>query len=433
MDLQMRKLILPVFTMLLMVMLAGVVSGAPALPSATPGKPSPISMETIDIRLVTFSPLNDLFAWFGHSAIEIRNRTTGKSHMFNFGGFFFDAEHLVQFAFGKFVFWSFAGESAQALLPYERERRHIVFQTLNLTGAQKTEIVRTLLNYQKPENRFYVYEHFLDNCSTKIRDIIDQALDGDLKKQSSQTDELTFRDYVHRMTYQVPVLDFVLMFVLNDAVDKPITRWDSMFLPDRLLVVVQTSINPLAALSAENRLETERVERNIGPGKPYFALKATAINTMSRELASGFFLLVIIGFCTIFYLKNTPFFRGIYPGVVSAFGLVFGLLGLLLFFMMCFTEHKDTFWNENILLLNPITLLLFPTGVAALFGKLKAAFSWISILSGLSALAAGILKVLPAFDQANGQQLRILLPAFLAIGITGLVDQKIRNLSPRGN
>lgn len=383
-------------------------------------------MDAIEIRLVTFSPLNDLFAWFGHSAIEVRNLSTGTAHMFNFGGFYFDSEHLVQFAFGKFIFWSFVGESDQALIPYEREGRHLVFQTLNLTGKQKAIIVRTLLDYQKPENRFYVYEHFLDNCSTKIRDIIDLALNGDLKRQSFQTDGLTFRDYVHRMMVQEPVLDFILMFILNDTVDAPITRWDSMFLPDRLLAVVQNSVNPQITSANENRLVAHQVERNIGPGKPYFGQIASPINTVWRELTTGFFLLAIIGLCAIFYLKNTPYLHIIYPGVVSAFGLVFGFLGVLLFFMMCFTEHKDTYWNENILLLNPVTFLLFPTGIAALMGKLKTAFSWISIVASLTAVTAAIIKAFPGFNQANEQQLRILLPAFLVIGVTGIVVRRNR-------
>ncbi len=51
--------------------------------------------ETIEIRLITFSPYDDIFAWFGHSALEVINNKTGKSHAFNFGGFYFGVENLL--------------------------------------------------------------------------------------------------------------------------------------------------------------------------------------------------------------------------------------------------------------------------------------------------------------------------------------------------
>ena len=206
--------------------------------------------------------------------------------MFNFGGFFFDMEHLIQFTFGKFIFWSFASESSQALIPYQRENRHIVFQTLNLTPQQTTEVRRLLLYYLKQENRFYVYDHFLDNCSTKIRDVIDQAMSGQLKKQSMQPVEPTFRDFVHRMMASVPYLDFTTNFILNDSVDRPITDWDTMFLPDRLMAVVQKAKNPALG---NIPLVAQKIEKNVGAGDFFFTPKANLVNTVVKEFALGFF------------------------------------------------------------------------------------------------------------------------------------------------
>lgn len=383
-----------------------------------------------EIRLVTFSPHDSLFAWFGHSALEVRNNLTGKAHMFNFGGFFFDMEHLLQFTFGKFVFWSFASESSQALIPYRRENRHIVYQTLNLTPQQKTEVRRLLLYHLRQENRFYVYDHFLDNCSTKIRDVIDQAMSGQLKQQSMQPVKPTFRDFVHRMMAGVPHLDFTTNFILNDSVDQAITDWDTMFLPDRLMAVIQKAKNPALG---NIPLVAEKIEKNAGAGDFFFTTKANLVNTVVKEFVLGFFLLAIIGLSAIFYIKNHQLFSRLYPALVSVFSMIFGTLGLILFFMMCFTDHKDTYWNENILLLNPITFLLGIAGLAAVFGKLKKLFSWLSVVSGLTAFAAFGLKILPMFDQANGQQLRVLLPVLLVIGITGMVEIKNRNQPQSGN
>ena len=380
------------------------------------------------IRVVTFSPHQSIFAWYGHSALELINTATGQAHMFNFGGFYFDTKHLAEFIAGKFVFWSFVLPSERALIPYKAEDRHIVFQTLNLTDRQLHEIRRSLLNYLKPENRYYIYDHFQDNCSTKIRDIIDDAMGGALKQQTQQRDDLTFRDYVHRMMAKEPVLDFGLMFLLNDSVDKPITRWDSMFLPDRLMAVIQQSTNPAISAASEQPLVEKRIDSNIGAGIPYYAMDAEPVHTETREFVWGFFLLALVVVSAIFYYKKTRLLHHLYPGLISLFGLVFGICGTILFFMMCFTEHMDTYWNENILLLNPITLLLFPLGLAKLLGKAQSVFSWVSLMVGAAALSALFLKLFPIFDQANGQQLRVLLPALVIIGIVGLLD--LRNWNP---
>ncbi len=420
----------PIFVVLFLFVLAPVYPEN--LQASTNNRSDTINLQhdPYEIRLVTFAPHNSIFAWFGHSALEVRNTASGKAHMFNFGGFYFDLEHLIQFTFGKFVFWSFASESSQALAPYEREHRHMVFQTLNLTTSQKTEIRRQLLNYLKQENRFYIYDHFLDNCSTKIRDVIDQAMAGELKKQTQQPVDLTFRDYVHRMMADVSILDFILNFILNDSVDQPITDWETTFLPDRLMAVIQQSTNP--ALGNTPLVKT-RTEKNVDQGNSFFAPKANLVNTVIKEIVFGFFLLAIIGLSAIFYIKNHRFFLRFYPALISVFGLIFGTLGLILFFMMCFTDHKDTFWNENILLLNPITLLLFFTGVVAIFGKFKKTFSWICVVTGFSAILAFGLKILPMFDQANWQQFRVLLPVLLVIGITGMVEIRQNSRPQTGN
>ncbi|MBU2511093.1 DUF4105 domain-containing protein [bacterium] len=420
----MKKLILLSICLLFAVIDSNVLS---ALPKKTEDRKVITSQDTIEIRLITLSPHDDLFAWFGHSALEVHNTVTDQAFSFNFGGFYFDFEHLLQFSLGKFTFWTYALETERALTPYRREDRHIVFQSLNLTPVQKIKIRKALIEYLKPDKRYYQYDHFLDNCSTRIRDIIDEALDGALKDQTQQPADLTFREFVHRMTYNYPHIDFMVMFLMNDQIDKPITQWDSMFLPDRLMAVIQSSHTPFINNNGNAPLVAIKKEENRGKGIPYYYPKATAADTVTRELIWGTILLVLFGFNAIFYLKRKKVFLRLYPAIVSGFGLIFGLLGTTLFFMMCFTEHKDTYWNENILLINPITLFLLPVGIIRVFNRAKPAFAWLSVSAGLIAFSGLILKLLPAFDQVNGQQLRILLPTLMVIAITGILDLSINN------
>lgn len=394
-------------------------------PSKVPSEKDPFQ-----IRLVTFSPHQSIFAWYGHSAIEVVNTNTGNAHLFNFGGFSFDYQHLAEFIFGRFEFWNFVLPTSRALVPYRLENRHIVFQELNLTAEQKKYIRQRLVQYLKPQNRYYIYDHFIDNCSTKIRDVIDDALAGKLKSQTMQIDDLTFRQYIHRMMVDEPLLDFGLNFILNDSVDKPITRWDSMFLPDRLMMVVQSSQTPNLSGEMQSPLVKKRIDHDEGAGVPFYTETVEPVNTVLREILWGVFLLVIMIVSAIFYIKKVNRIEKIYPTLISLFGLIFGMCGSILFFMMCFTEHKDTYWNENILLLNPITFLLFPLGIAHVFGGLKVTFCRVSALCGFFALLALLLKIVPMFDQSNAQQLRVLLPALLTIGLVGVLGlRKPKNLT----
>jgi len=88
-----------------------------------------------------------------------------------------------------------------------------------------------------------------------------------------------------------------------------------------------------------------------------------------------------------------------------------------LFLMGLFTDHIVTYWNENLFLSNPLTVLLIIPGVKILFGKIIASkrVLWLSIiLSGLSLLLI-ILKILPAFDQDNLLSICIILPVLISI------------------
>lgn len=389
-----------------------------------PAEKAAIASDPFEIRLITFSPYDDIFTWFGHSALEVRNKQTGKAYTYNFGGFFFGIENLLEFTFGRFTFWSFAVETERALAPYQAENRHMVFQSLDLDRKQKRLVIRELVNALKPGNRFYQYDHFRNNCSTQLRDIIDRALEGQLKKQSTGTADLTYKEYIHRMTYHNPVLDFLLTFLLNDNLDQPISDWDSMFLPDRMMVVIQQVKKGNAAGLEDHPLVAERTELNVDPLNEFYLPKAIVPNTRGREYLIGTILLFLFAIAAILYLGAPSKRQKFLPVLTSVFGMTFGVLGLGLFFMMCFTEHQDTYWNENILLLNPLTFLLFPVGILRIFDRSQALFRWLCLLNGTTGFLALFLKLLPTFDQVNAQQIRILLPVLITLGIVGMIDIK---------
>src|SRR5207249_7657865 len=88
---------------------------------------------------------------------------------------------------------------------------------------------------ERDENKYYRYNYYTDNCSTRVRDAIDKAIDGQIKAQlAPRPTGTTFRWHTRRLT-RVDALWYTLLnTVLGPATDRPITEWEECFLPIKL-------------------------------------------------------------------------------------------------------------------------------------------------------------------------------------------------------
>src|SRR5690606_33299600 len=124
----------------------------------------------------------------------------------------------------------------ETLAMYEMDNRTIVRQELDLAGAQKAELAAFLEWNARPENREYLYDYFRDNCSTRIRDVIDSVLGGRLR---AATDTVatgtTFRWHSRRLMAGMPVVYSGLTAGLGPEADEPISAWEEMFLPEKVM------------------------------------------------------------------------------------------------------------------------------------------------------------------------------------------------------
>jgi len=394
----------------------------------TPERRSDLDSHSLfEISLITIAPTDHLFEWFGHTVLSVKNRRTGNARAYSFGGFSFGVDDFLMFTMGNFKFWSYSSDTVKLLERYRRKGRHIVVQQLRLTSLQTDRIMRQLTLAMKPENRFYEYDHFRDNCATRLRNIVDRALEGAIRRQSSESAGMTIRDTVQRMTAHLPALNFLLQFLLSSGTDQPINHWETMFLPDRLMAVFQNTNNP----ETGSPLVAKRSEVVPGTESPFFRKETSVPQTKGRDWGFGLTAGLMLMVSAWFYLRphgGENRFRGLqeraYPALVALFGAVFGLLGVVLFFMAVIASHKDVYWNENFFLLNPLTFVLLPLGLMRLFGRATRAFSMVSILCAVGAVIGFGLQLLPAFSQDNGQQIRVLLPALFIIGVTGYLETR---------
>ena len=346
--------------------------------------------------LVTFGPGEVYFERFGHNAIWLREPAVGLDHTFNFGYFDFEQEDFfLRFMRGRMLYFSVAQPVTREFEYYRQENRSIRAQKLNLTQAQYQQLRDHLLNEVQPENRNYRYDYYLDNCSTRIRDALDVALDGALRASTTQTPAtLNFRDQTRRLTQMDYWYYLGLETGLGFPVDRAVTRWDEMFIP----MVVADEIASMPGVSGNGKPLVEVDTMFFASTLPVPPAAPTSI--WYRYLLLG---VLIAGLAWL----SGKFMPSMWlHGLSRAWVLVNATMGLMLAALWLLTDHEASSDNANLLLLNPLLLL-------ALIPGLQRPIAMGLILGNVVAL---LLLVLPEY-QYNLDVIALLSPINLAVAI----------------
>ena len=266
----------------------------------------------------------------------------------------------------------------------------------------------------RPENREDLYDHYRDNGSTIVRDLFDHILDGQFYRQTQIEGTMTFREHTRRHTDRHFIVDWLLMFLMNNTIDQDIRRWDDMFLPEE----IEQNISDFSYKDESGNMhELVKSAYTFFHAKDREPLPVGAPAHWPIGLMIGLLsgILAILG--GIGYSRGVKYMRQLYGIFHIVIGIIYGIPGLILFFMSFFTDHIVTYHNENLLLANPFTFLFILFGVGII---LNNAFSlkWLPtlwyFLCGLNIILL-ILKIFPVFDQQNWLSISLILPLNLAM------------------
>lgn len=287
------------------------------------------------ISLITCGPGEDLYSIWGHSGIRVTDTTTHSDRVFNYGTFdFYDPDFYIKFVEGGEQMQYFLSiESYQSFLSsYIEEKRSVHEQVLNLSGEEKVDLYKALMNNAKDENRFYRYDFLFDNCATRIRDIIKKYAGTDLITHRILDQPQTFRELIHvdlnrsKMYWSKLGIDILL----GSRLDKVAQNEQVMFLPGYLAKGFDSTY-----LGSKHLVQhkTELYQSSLAEAeKPFF----------TPFVAFTALLLLFIGFTLV---KNKVV-------LVSLDFLLFfstGLLGILLILMWTATDHALCKDNYNLL------------------------------------------------------------------------------------
>jgi hypothetical protein len=296
------------------------------------------------ISLLTCGVGELVYEIFGHTAVRVVDSTIQgdlRDIVYNYGMFNgYDESFEMKFMRGKLPYYVASYHYGDFMMEYTELGRSVEEQVLEISDSAKEQINAFLQENVQPENRYYKYDFFFDNCATRIRDIFPTALgSGFVYGNALPASNLTFRDIINKYFYRRHWERVGVNILLGSKIDKQMTNSDIMFLPDYLRDGLDGATLNGKKLATPPALILDG-SKPISPGA-----------NLPMLLTSSLLLLTIAGTS----LRKLKLLGRIMSVLLL---LVSGLLGSLLIFMWLGTDHQACGNNFNLLWAMPINLIL---------------------------------------------------------------------------
>lgn len=299
----------------------------------------------LQVSLLTVMPGEELYSTFGHSALRITDTVTHQDIVYNYGTFNFDdPDFYTKFVRGKLLYYLSTDDFQSFVAENQQDNRGITEQILNLSCEQKRNIIGLLEANMMAQNRFYKYDFLFDNCTTRLRDLVEKASDSTVHFGKALETKVTFRDLIYEyLNYndkQWSKLGIdILLGAKTDAIATP---YQVMFLPDYLMKTFDSSTINSQPLVIEKhslfKIDHSQNEKN-NLTHPFFIFIC---------------LFVLIAFLS--FSKNT-FIQKVLASFDALLFFIVGFLGILILFMWFGTDHIMCRNNYNLLWAWPINIV----------------------------------------------------------------------------
>lgn len=308
------------------------------------------------MSILTVGTADASHSLYGHTALRIKDDSKNIDLVYNYGMFDFGTPNFMfKFVKGDLQYYAAAYPYDDFEYSYRVENRSIYEQVLDLSNAEKEALINKLDVSLSSDDKYYTYKFIDRNCTTKVIDIVNEVLEGKpiVKKN---IDSKTYRDvlfpYVENHFYQ----KLGINIIFGHRVDDQATI---MFLPLDLFENLKTTSYKNKPLVTETNVIFE-------------ANRPSAFSFLD----SIYSLIVVLLLFVVIKKKamQVTFFL-----ILGAIGLLFSLIGL-------YSLHQEVLWNYNVLLFNPLFLLL-------LYFMATNNEKWIKRLSSACLVLLGIYMV----------------------------------------
>jgi hypothetical protein len=363
-------------------------------------------------------PGDQVWERFGHNAIWIHDAVNGTNIAYHWGLFdIADKNFIPHFIQGRMQYSMGAFDMEQTIDSYRQANRTVWAQELNLTPAEKKKLADFVAWNILPENRLYSYDYYRDNCSTRVRDALDGALGGLIRNATMSVQSgTTYRFHTSRLTQDDWPIFTGTMAALGQPTDRPIDAWEEMFLPVRMM-------DRLRAINVETPSGLQPLVRN--ERVLFQATRAPEQASVNRGMMGYLAIalgLIILGAVLLIAFRNRGGTAAL--SLATVWSIVAGIAGVLVTFLWGFTNHADTYRNENLLQLNPVSLLLAAFLIRLMWKRRRSsgdrdsgrlgALRVATIVAGASILGF-LIQALPRIDQVNGDVIALAMPLHLGV------------------
>lgn len=320
------------------------------------------------ITLLTCTPGDELYSIFGHSALRVTDSTGRTDIVYNYGTFNFDDKNFyIRFARGKLNYFLSLEYFEDFVTQYAYTGRLITEQELLLSPQEKIDLHHALLENAKEENRYYKYDFFFDNCTTRLRDIILRFKNPTPSLPAVMPSGTRFREAIHayldngKQYWSKLGIDILL----GMPTDRIMTPSEQQFLPDNLMLALDQSKNIQVVKPRMQLYDLPKMEAQAAFITPMMATS-----------------LIFLLFVALTFLKHDRL-QQILHRLDGLFFFLTGMLGIVLILMWTATDHSMTKNNLNL-------LWAIPTHSIAAF-YLHSGKKWMNAYLNILMWAMGIL------------------------------------------
>lgn len=297
------------------------------------------------VSLLTISPGAELYSTFGHSALRIVDPALGIDQNYNYGTFNFNAPGFyLKFLRGQLDYQIASYPFYLEMDYWNRSGRQVTEQVLRLSQEQKQKIFEYLNTNLLPENRDYRYLFLYDNCSTRLRDVLQIACGNSLVFDKNLNDGQTYRYWIDQYAQRnnQKWADFGMDLAIGLPSDQK-AGWDgAMFIPDNLMfaldsATIKTDSSSTGIVLSKQYLNELGVQSTANPFTPFLV----------------FLLLFVAVAVYTYYQYKSKSVSKLFDVVLFT---VLGFAGWIILLLWFFTDHGVTESNLSILWASPLLL-----------------------------------------------------------------------------
>lgn len=306
--------------------------------------------DSVRFSLLTCSPGEEIYELFGHTAVRYRNITTGEDLVINYGIFDFDTPNFIlRFVRGETDYMMGITPFRYFINSYAMRGSSVLEQQLDLTTGEANKLDSLFRVNYLPSNRIYRYNYFYDNCTTRARDRIEEAL-ADSLFYSAIEEGTTYRQWVKRCTEGHPWADFGINLCLGAEADKSLNNRQQMFLPMNLQQAFSQAVVLRDSVSRNLVFNEAYLLDPCAENNPQDGLEITPMQT-----AWTLFLVVLLLSLLEWHR------RSVWWGIDLLLFSLQGVAGCLIAFLFFCSVHPTVGSNYLLIILNPLPLFFLPT------------------------------------------------------------------------